>query len=271
MSVLRPATHPAVLTRLGRGSLEIALLGGLYGMYSLTRSLADDSFEPAAQFAEQLRAFEEGWGLDVEAGFSRLVSENGWLGLAMSYWYASLHFVVTAGVLGWLFFRRRDRYVELRNALVLATSAALVLYLLLPTAPPRLLGSPFHDVLAENASAGWWGDPGGVGSIANELAAFPSMHAGWALWVAIALWVCAPRRVGLLGLAYAGVTAVVVIGTGNHWTVDVVAGWIVVALALAVATRGRPHVLAVDRVRSVVTTHPGPDSGANVCSGRGLR
>lgn len=240
MSALRPATHPAVLTRrLGRGLREIALLGGLYGMYSLTRSLADDSFGRAARFAERLRAFEEGWGLDVEAGFSRLASENAWLGLAMSYWYASLHFLVTVSVLGWLFFRRRDHYAALRNALVLATSAALVLYLLLPTAPPRLLGPPFHDVLAENASAGWWGDPGGVGGIANELAAFPSMHAGWALWVAIVLWICAPRWVGRLGLVYAGVTAVVVIGTGNHWTVDVVAGWIVVALGVALTARTR--------------------------------
>lgn len=231
------------------------MLAGLYGAYSLTRSLADDSFDRAARFAQQLRDFEAVWHLDFEAGFSRIVSEHSWLALTMSYWYASLHFVVTASVLGWLYVRRRDTYAALRNALVLATSLALALYLALPTAPPRLLGSPYYDVLAQTAASGWWGGGGGRG-VTNELAAFPSMHAGWALWVAIALWISAPRWVGLLAAGYAGITAVVVIGTGNHWTVDVFAGWVVVALAVAVAKRERPREPAVDRARSDTTPLP---------------
>ena len=72
-----------------------------------------------------------------------------------------------------------------------------------------------------------------MGQLTNELAAFPSLHAGWALWVALVV-----RRnttnLWLRGLAWlhALITAVVVIGTGNHWILDVAVGWAVVIVAM---------------------------------------
>lgn len=222
------------------GLREIALLVALYGLYSLTRSFAGDSFDQAVQFAERLKDLESVFFLDIEAGFSQLVSEHWWLGVAMSYWYETLHLVVSGGVLAWLYFRHRDRYAMFRNTLLLATAVALVLYFWLPTAPPRFLGLPFHDVVAETASAGWWpGEfgPGHTVGITNELAAFPSMHAGWSLWVALALWACAPRQLRWIGVVYALGTAIVVVGTGNHWTIDVLAGWLIVTLSAVVCSR----------------------------------
>ena len=66
----------------------------------------------------------------------------------------------------------------------------------------------------------------------NELAAFPSLHAGWALWVAIVLIRAGvPKIVQALGLAYAGIMTIVIVGTGNHWVLDAVVGWLVVLAA----------------------------------------
>ncbi|MGB0972426.1 MAG: phosphatase PAP2 family protein, partial [Mycobacterium sp.] len=61
--------------------------------------------------------------------------------------------------------------------------------------------------------------------LTNQLAAFPSLHAGWALWVAIVVQMNARTSwVRGLGWAHALITAVVIVGTGNHWVVDAIAG-----------------------------------------------
>ena len=129
------------------------------------------------------------------------------LGLVGSYWYATLHYVVTAGVLIWLWRLGADRYGPARRALAIGTLLALTAYILLPTAPPRFIGG-YVDVLSLHAADGWWGAdasaPRGLGGLTNELAAFPSMHAGWALWVALALQLYATRKwVRVLGWTYA--------------------------------------------------------------------
>jgi membrane-associated phospholipid phosphatase len=137
-------------------------------------------------------------------------------------------------VLLWLYHRRPAVYRPLRTALVAATAVALACYLALPTAPPRFVPG-YADILHRTADVGWWPASAGAGSVpTNELAAFPSMHAGWALWVGIALLVATRSLVPkVLAVVYAlAVTAVVVL-TANHWVLDVVAGWVAVALPAA--------------------------------------
>ena len=72
----------------------------------------------------------------------------------------------------------------------------------------------------------------------NELAAMPSMHAGWALWVALAVHLLTTSRL-LRGLGWAHVllTAVVVVATGNHWVLDVLIGWLLVGAAWVLVAR----------------------------------
>ena len=151
-------------------------------------------------------------------------------------------------------------------------------YLLLPTAPPRLFGG-YADVLALTSGDGWWGGdasaPKGLGGLTNQLAAFPSLHAGWALWVALVLQQYAPRnrwgtwmRVG--GWAHATITGLVVIGTGNHWVVDVLIGWLVIWLGFKLtsgatdgpARRGASAPCAPPRDRSWPTSAAGWPSGS---------
>jgi hypothetical protein len=79
-----------------------------------------------------------------------------------------------------------------------------------------------------------------MGWLTNQLAAFPSMHAGWALWVALAITAAtASRALRTLGWAHAITTVVVVVGTGNHWVLDIVAGWAVVYLVWRVTDEQR--------------------------------
>ena len=120
------------------------------------------------------------------------------LGLIGSYWYAALHYVVTGGGAGLALPAGRAATTSRpAGRWSSARCSAWSAYLLMPTAPPRFI-SGYVDVLSLHAADGWWGTdasaPRGLGGLTNELAAFPSLHAGWALWVAI----CgpAPRAAG---------------------------------------------------------------------------
>jgi hypothetical protein len=214
------------------GLLEIALIGALYVAYTASRLLASNDLTPALHRARELVRFERYVGLEWEPTINGFFVDHGTIGLFGSYWYSTAHYIVTLFVLVWLYLRHRPQYVTMRRALVVATVLALCLYLLLPTAPPRFVGG-FTDVLSLHSSQGWWGAdasaPRGLGHLTNELAAFPSLHAGWALWVALAIYETTRNRVlRTLGWAHALITATVIIGTGNHWLLDVIVGWIVV-------------------------------------------
>ena len=247
-----------------RAVLELLLILGLWVLYSLARLLADANMGPALQRANELLHLERLIGIHWEAPINRLFTDHRIIGLIGSYWYATLHYVVTVGVLVWLWRLGADRYGPARRALVVATLLGLAMYLSMPTAPPRFI-SGYVDVLSLHAADGWWGAdasaPRGLGGLTNELAAFPSLHAGWALWVALSLQLYATRRwVRLLGWLYAVGTAVVIIGTGNHWVIDAVMGWVVVIVGWVAATAiGRIPLPVPWRRRSPART-PNPDS-----------
>lgn len=228
-------TAPAWL----RGVIEVLLIAVLYVFYSLARLIADTDMKPALDRANSLLHIEGVLGIAWEVPLNQLFTDHGVIGLIGSYWYATLHYIVTAGVLIWLWRLGADRYGPARRALAVGTFLGLVAYLALPTAPPRFIQG-YVDVLSLHAADGWWGGdasaPRGLGHLTNEVAAFPSLHAGWSLWVALVLQVYATRRwVKTLGWAYAIGTVVVIVGTGNHWVIDAVVGWLVILFGWAVA------------------------------------
>lgn len=246
---MSPSLSPVGNPRVRRGVAELVLIGTLYVLYSASRLLADDALAPAAARAHRLVDVERLVGLHWESSLNQVFATSELLGLVSSYWYATTHYVVTAVVLVWLYRLGPAQYLPARRALAAATLIGLALYLLLPTAPPRFLEG-YVDVLALHADGGWWGSdasaPKGLGGLTNQLAAFPSLHAGWALWVAVVVHrhAAAPwaRRARGAAWAYAGITAVVIVGTGNHWVLDVAAGWLVVAAGFLLARTSSPTV-----------------------------
>ena len=226
-----------------RAGLELAFLGLLYVGYSLARLLADDDPARATDNAHRVLDVERALHLDVEVWANQLFVELQGLSLAASYWYSALHYLVTPAVLLWVYRRHALGYRRVRNALVGATAAGLVGFVLLPVAPPRMLPG-YTDVLAVTSVHGWWGSdasaPKGLGGLTNELAAMPSLHVGWALWCAWVVFLCT-RSTWLRATAasYAVGTVVVVVGTANHYLLDAVAGAVLIALAVLVT---RPRV-----------------------------
>jgi hypothetical protein len=94
----------------------------------------------------------------------------------------------------------------------------------------------FSDVVANTGAVGSW-HTGPLAHDANQLAAMPSLHMAWAAWCAVVIWQLSPRVwVRALAVLYPCVTCLAVLGTGNHFVLDILAGLATAALALALAS-----------------------------------
>lgn len=228
--------------RVPAGFREVALLAALWTTYALSRVLASDDLAAARARAADILDVERLLHLDVESWLNLALTPISQIAVPMSFWYASLHYVVTPAVLVFLFVRHRDEYARARNAIVIGSAMGLACYIAFPTAPPRLMpGTAYLDTLVSTSDVGWWSGqtslPNGLGQMANELAAMPSLHVGWTVWVAWAVW----RHVGTLGrtlaVLYSLGTTIVVLATANHWLLDAVAGGLVIAAGVAISGR----------------------------------
>ncbi|MFJ3302581.1 phosphatase PAP2 family protein [Streptomyces sp. NPDC086549] len=248
-----PGTEVSPRTRL-RWWTELPLILLVYGCYSAGRLLARTDVGGAVDHGLAILRIEKALHINAEHPLNRLFTREAWLGVPADFWYASLHYLVTPAILVWLFRHRTEFYRAARTWLMTSTFIGLIGFTLLPTCPPRLLsaGHGFVDTMAQYHSYGWWGGeasaPRGMGGMTNQYAAMPSLHVGWALWCGVMLWRYGGTRITkALGVTYPLLTAIVVMGTANHYSLDAVAGVAVMGVGLLLA----PYVMrTVDRVRA---------------------
>lgn len=238
-----PAPHPAPSAAAPPGRArwwrEVLLLGAVYVLYDGVRVVVAAGHARAYRDAWAVLAVERPLGLAHEQLVNHVLSARPLTGVPMAYAYATLHYLLTPLVLGWLWRRRPHRYRGARTALALATLIGLLGFWLYPTAPPRMLPG-FVDTLARYHDWGWWGRdasaPRGLGGLTNEYAAMPSLHVGWAAWCG---WQVirntARRALHVLAAAYPGLMVVVVVGTANHYVADALAGLTAIAAGSVLA------------------------------------
>ena len=218
--------------------VEILMLAVLYGVYSLVRNSVGDVVARAYANGREILAVEDAWGLALERGLNGWVHRTDVVADAVALHYATLHFLVTPAVLTWLFVRRPTHYRAASGILMVTTALALIGFYWLPTAPPRLLADEgFVDVMSQTSTWGWWPASGTPGSdaISNQFAAMPSLHCAWAAWCGIVLVLLVRRTwVRVVALVYPFSTFFVVLGSGNHYLLDVLAGLVVLCLGAAV-------------------------------------
>ena len=170
-----------------------------------------------------------------------------WYDLAAALVYAT-HIVSIPAVTGLVWFRLRDRFVAWLGAVLTLTVVGVTGYVLYPAAPPWLAAGrgdvPGVHHVDRLSSRGWdylhLGPVRALTDLAqgqsNPLAAMPSLHAGTALLVTVFLWPVVRRAWRVVLLAYVLAMALTLVYTGEHYVVDVVAGW---ATALVAAALGR--------------------------------
>ncbi|MFD9935871.1 phosphatase PAP2 family protein [Streptomyces massasporeus] len=215
---------------------EILLIAVSYWTYSLVRNAVPEQRTEALHNADWIWQVEHHLGIAVEESVNHAVNSVHWLIVGMNYYYATLHFIVTLGVLVWLYRRHPGRYAATRLVLFATTAVALVGYYLYPLAPPRLMnGGDFIDTVMVHQT---WGSmaSGDLKHMSNQYAAMPSMHIGWSLWCGLTIAALATVPwVRVLGLLYPALTLVVIVATANHFWLDAVGGMLCLAFGFTVA------------------------------------
>jgi membrane-associated phospholipid phosphatase len=154
--------------------------------------------------------------------------------VALTYW--SSEFAVVALALLWVYLRRGEAFPRFRNTLIVTNVIALAGFYAFPTAPPRLLPSlGFVDTVRSSSAPGH-----GHGLLplpSNQYAAMPSLHSADALIVGVGLALLVRSRpVKAVWLLWPLAVWFSVLGTGNHFWLDIVGGVVVAGIGgLAVA------------------------------------
>jgi membrane-associated phospholipid phosphatase len=202
---------------------EVAIGLGTYAAYIAARALVagPEGRLRARRNAERILRLERLLGIAVEPTVQRVALARPRALHAAGAGYAAFNVGLTVGWLAVLYRRRDPGYHRFRRAAVLAHAGALPVFVLVPTAPPRTLDG-FVDTLA--ASGVDLEHPLLV-RFYNPIAAMPSQHLSFAVVTAGML---TDRSRGpasrLAALAYPPLVALVVVATGNHFVLDVVAG-----------------------------------------------
>jgi len=220
--------------------LLVAVAGNL--AYEAVQAAAPHSPSGALQHARVIRSLEPGPVRAAEDWLNHALNAHPLPAGLAGYYYMGLHLMITGAVLAWLWLRRPGLYARARTVLFAVSLVALAVFWILPVAPPRLAVPGIVDTLITQHVPGA-AAPGSAHGLLNEYAAFPSLHVAWAAWCAWALSLAMRGRWRRLVWLYPALTSLVVVATGNHYVLDVVAGlaglWVAV---LAVDGQGRRKV-----------------------------
>jgi len=242
--------------------IEWPALGVIYAAFEGLRDHAAGTRGPAEEHARWIVDLERWTWTLHEHGVNDFVAHHKSLAQVMDISYGTVHFLVPPLVLIWLWRRHPLQYRRWLTILAALTVVSLPVFWRFPVAPPRLYvgvpavtgtascqravataGARLHFVDTDACFGGLGPLDRGNFKDANPWAAMPSLHVGWSSWSAAAiiagfgLDTARRRRWRWLALLYPAWTFVVVTGTANHWFLDTVGGWGLLAVVWFGVTR----------------------------------
>lgn len=224
--------------------IEVGLAAFGFLLYFLVRGAVIDRTHEALEHARWIVGLQSQLGFFVEPSINRWVLERTPLVDLVNFVYFWFDFPLIVGVGLLLFWRRRNSYTLLRDALLISGGFALLVYWSFPVAPPRYLKEwGFVDTLAKFSQLAY--QTQSTRPFVNPFAAVPSLHVGWSLLLAIVVFDATHNWLyRLAAFAVLALQALSVVATANHFIFDGVAGILVSLVALAIAVwlqrRGYP-------------------------------
>lgn len=226
---------PQPWRRAGAAGHEVIVGLACYGAYLLARRAVwnDHGRARAQSNADRVVDLEEQLGLRIEPAVQRAVLPHRRIVGALNVGYAAGNLALSVGWLISLQRRSSPHFLRERRAAVAAFCGALPVFVAFPCAPPRHRDDARDTLLDSGVDLG---HPALI-RLYNPIAAMPSHHVAFAVVSGFGL--AAASRTGLARLGwrtYPVAVTGVVIATGNHFTLDTVAGAALGALA-RVSTR----------------------------------
>ena len=207
-------------------AVETALVCGLFALWQLANSMAHHHVAGGLANGEWIWRAERWLHVPDEAALQRLFLPHASLIRGANYYYATAHLTGMAVFLVWLWVRHRDHYPLWRTTMAIFTGFSLLVQII-PVAPPRLIpGTHLVDTAAVYGQSVYQ-----AFDFADQYAAMPSIHVGWAVLIAIAAWQVSRGPFRWVCVAHGVATALVVVVTANHYWFDGLAAVILLALA----------------------------------------
>ncbi|MEH1015013.1 phosphatase PAP2 family protein [Micromonospora sp. CPCC 206060] len=226
--------------RFARDWLPVVLL---LAAYNLSRGFADNGATPHAIDLIMADVWMFGWATGGEVPTVWLQEhlyrpEVQWWDVLASWVYFS-HFVVALAAAVVLWLRERSRWAAFMRRWAFLCATGLVTYFLYPAAPPWWAAQyGLLEEVARISTRGWkaFGMHGAgnllnAGQIAsNPVAAMPSLHTAFALFVVLFFLRSTRRRWWPLLLAYPLAMTFTLVYSGEHYVIDVLVGWAYVGM-----------------------------------------
>jgi membrane-associated phospholipid phosphatase len=150
------------------------------------------------------------------------------------------HFFATLVLAGVLWLVAHDQFRRWMAMVCLLALMGFVTYVLFPAAPPWLASEGGHLPATHRIVQDVFHNVPGFGTVfdsgrkmSNDVAAMPSLHAAYALLLAVFLWPLVGRRWRPLLALYPLAMAFALVYTAEHYVADVLAGWVYAAIAYA--------------------------------------
>jgi membrane-associated phospholipid phosphatase len=214
---------------------NIAVFMVLFQAYKVVRKTFIQRAESVGyDHARQIVDLERRLHVFVEPDLQSWVLRHEWIIRPFNRYYAAFMWLFYLCCIAGIVFAP-VHYRRYRRVFLLSMLIALPWYALYPLAPPRFMPEyGFVDTLAVYGPQ-YFKDNGLV--TANHYAAMPSMHVGWTTIGAFMLAAAIPyRRIGtFLGAIHVAMMCLTVMVTANHYVLDIVGGWLVVAASFGAA------------------------------------
>ncbi|MCL9759137.1 phosphatase PAP2 family protein [Frankia sp. AiPa1] len=247
---------------------QIVLLGLLYVLYDLGRHLAAGRELEALRHAVNVWHLERVFDLPDEASLQAVAMRSSRLLELANRFYMTVHFPAAITFLLWVLIFQRHTWSRVRTVIAMSTGVALMIHIVYPLAPPRFLPEMLPSVKLVDTGAVFGPSPyGSHDTVANQYAAMPSLHIGWAILEAWGVITILRVRVRWLALLHPIVTTLVVVITANHYWLDGIIGGGLVAAAVQIT---RPEVQSRIRLWAIACHLPvGAPAVGNAPGGTG--
>ena len=220
-------------SRPGGWRTEVLLFGLALLAYQGARAVTRGGTTDALANADRVFDLERALGIDVEGPLQRALLGTPWLTVLDWVYLLAQQVVLAAGIV-YVYRRSRPVYRTLRTTLLATWILTLPVYALFPTAPPRLTGLGLLDSVSSSTPVAL--GSGSTTFFYNPYAAVPSLHAGFAVALGIAVALSARSwALRAAGLVWGPLVILSVLATGNHFVVDAVAGVLITGIGFGLA------------------------------------
>jgi hypothetical protein len=207
-------------------ALEIALVCGLFALWQLANSVAHHHVAGGLAAGRWVWHAERWLHLPSETTLQGWVLPHPDVVRVANYYYATAHLTGMVIFLVWLWVWHREHYARWRTTMAIFTGLSLLVQIV-PVAPPRLItGTGLVDTAQLYGQSVY-----ALFDFADQYAAMPSIHVGWAVLIAAAAWQCSRGPFRYVGLAHGVATTLIVVVTANHYWFDGIAAVILLAIA----------------------------------------